>query len=411
MFRIALLTILLPLQYILYAKTQQWLGERHPHSRRAPTATTIVFLTFNLALVIVTIVRPRLLNPPSWFLLGAVYPFYIWYGATFLIGLVVLALSLTKLPFLVGMWLARRISFLHQKIDAWQSREPYQRFDASRRRFLRRGMYGITATSFAGISYGVFSSRTDHELTNVEFPIAGLHPHLQGFTIALLSDIHSSVFMTKHDMDVYVQHVNDLKADLIAVTGDFVNGLTEEVYPFTESFCNLKAPLGVYGVMGNHDFYAQDPETVAKEVNGCGVVLLRNDKVILKKGDARFYLLGIDDVGTPQRAANKMAIAIGSLPLLELPKILLCHRPYFVQQASEKRMDLVLSGHTHGGQIVFGHLGNVSVTPAALASPYVWGRYRVADTQMYVSRGIGTVGIPVRINCPPEITRIILTSA
>jgi predicted MPP superfamily phosphohydrolase len=272
-------------------------------------------------------------------------------------------------------------------------------------------MYGLTATSFAGISYGIFSSRMGHELTNVEFPMTNLPEQLHGFSIALVSDIHSSVFMTKHDMDAYVQYVNDLKADLIAVTGDFVNGLTEEVYPFAEAFCNLKAPLGVYGVMGNHDFYAPDPETVAREVDGCGVKLLRNDKVMIQKNGARFYLLGIDDVGSPERAANKMGIAMGPSPLRDLPRILLCHRPYFIQQASEKRMDLVLSGHTHGGQIVFGRLGDVSMTPAALASPYVWGKYRVADTHMYVSRGIGTVGIPVRINCPPEITRITLTKA
>jgi hypothetical protein len=272
-------------------------------------------------------------------------------------------------------------------------------------------MYGLTATSFAGTSYGLFYSRLAHETTSAEFPIRNLHPQLHGLSIALVSDIHSSVFMTKDDMDEYVRRVNDLRADLIVVTGDFVNGLTEEVYPFAESFSNLKASLGVYGVMGNHDFYAPDPDTVAREVDGCGVKLLRNDKVVIHKGDATFYLIGIDDVGNPERATHKMNIATGPTTLLDIPRILLCHRPYFIEQAAEKRIDLVLSGHTHGGQIVLGRFGNLMLTPAALASPYVWGKYRVADTHMYVSRGIGTVGIPVRINCPPEITKIVLTKA
>ena len=411
MFRILILLIILPLQYVLFSRARRWLKDRHPQNRWQKRALTILFLVFNGALVLVTILRPRLLDPPSWFLFGCVYPFYIWHSSTFLIGLVVAASALAKLPFVVGFWISRRFSFFRRKVEKLRAQESFQRFNASRRVFLRRGMYGLTATSFAGTSYGLLSSRMAHEATSAEFPIPNLHPQLNGLSIALVSDIHSSVFMTKNDMDAYVRGVNDLRADLIVVTGDFVNGLTEEVYPFAESFSNLKAPLGVYGVMGNHDFYAPDPDIVAREVDGCGVKLLRNDKVVIQKGDGKIYLIGIDDVGNPERAAHKMNIATGPTIPLDIPRILLCHRPYFIQQAAEKRMDLVLSGHTHGGQIVFGQFGNILMTPAALTSPYVWGKYRVADTHMYVSRGIGTVGIPVRINCPPEITKILLTRA
>jgi predicted MPP superfamily phosphohydrolase len=88
--------------------------------------------------------------------------------------------------------------------------------------------------------------------------------------------------------------------------------------------------------------------------------------------------------------------------------ILLCHRPYYFPQAAERSIDLVLSGHTHGGQVVFGQVGDAILTPAALASRYVWGEYRIGKASMYVSRGIGTVGVPIRINCPPEITLLTL---
>jgi predicted MPP superfamily phosphohydrolase len=90
------------------------------------------------------------------------------------------------------------------------------------------------------------------------------------------------------------------------------------------------------------------------------------------------------------------------------PRILLCHRPYFLKQAADQGIDLVLSGHTHGGQVVFGRFGDLTLTPARLASPYVWGPYSLGAAQMFVSRGIGTVGLPMRINCPPEIALIIL---
>ena len=211
-------------------------------------------------------------------------------------------------------------------------------------------------------------------------------------------------------MDGYCRGVMSLGADLIVVPGDFVNSQTSEVYPFAESFSALHAPCGVFGVMGNHDFYAGDPERVAREVDGCGVRLLRNDSVFIERGGARFALAGIDDVGRRETAAAYMRRALRSIPD-GTPRILLSHRPYFIGEAGLEGVDLVLSGHTHGGQIVLGQIGGITLTPAALASPYIWGKYRLGRTQMYVSRGIGTVGLPMRINCPPEITKITLRAA
>ena len=118
-------------------------------------------------------------------------------------------------------------------------------------------------------------------------------------------------------------------------------------------------------------------------------------------------MLGVDDVGVNNRAAIKLDEAIGYAPL-DIPRILLCHRPYYLNTARDKNIDLVLSGHTHGGQVVLGRFGDMVIAPSRLASKYVWGKYREGNTHMYVSRGIGTVGLPVRINCQPEITKITL---
>jgi predicted MPP superfamily phosphohydrolase len=276
-------------------------------------------------------------------------------------------------------------------------------------------MYGLTAASFSASAYGMLVGKNQHEVVEVLFAIKNLSLPLHGFTIALISDIHSSINMLKEEMDEYVKIVNGLQCDLILVTGDFVNSMTEEVYPFAEAFSSLRAPHGVYGVMGNHDFFAPQPEVVAKEVDACGVKLLRNDKIIISRnggGGANspsdsFYLVGVDDVGRPERAAAMIRNSVGYAPL-NIPKILMIHRPYFLEQAANENIDLVLSGHTHGGQIVFAQFGNVRIAPASLASRYVWGKYKIDNTQMYINRGIGTVGLPIRLNCPPEITKITL---
>src|SRR5205823_5243254 len=123
-----------------------------------------------------------------------------------------------------------------------------------------------------------------------------------GFTIALLSDVHSSVFMTKETMLRYARAANSLGADMIAVVGDFVNSRVDEVYPFAEAFSELKARDGVYGVLGNHDYYSRDVETVARNVNECGIKLLINDRVTLERQHKKLYLLGADDVGSGARA-------------------------------------------------------------------------------------------------------------
>jgi predicted MPP superfamily phosphohydrolase len=213
--------------------------------------------------------------------------------------------------------------------------------------------------------------------------------------------------MQRDQMEQYAKMVNGLKADMIAVTGDFVNSSVQEVYPFATAFSLLHAQDGVYGVLGNHDYYTRQVETVAKEVSDCGIRLLRNEHLVIERNGHGVCLVGVDDVGTRKRAGNYFDQA-----LLDsksgMTRILLCHRPYFFDEAKARDIDLTLSGHTHGGQIVFVRLGNDIIAPARIASPYVAGLYSQGRSHMYVSRGVGTVGVPIRINCPPEITKIVL---
>ena len=407
MFRVTIFAIVSGLQFLLYTRARRWARQRFPGSARAQTVLSLLFAVFGAGLVIALFVGPVAQHIPGWLNTIIARPFYIWEGATIALGLAILAGILIAFPVRLAVAALRRLPLTAQGLRRLTTHPAVARFDASRRTFLFRGMEGLTAASFGAATYGVFTGRSGYEFTDTSIRVHDLPPALDGFTIGLVSDIHSSSFMTKKQMDGYCGALMSLGTDLIVVPGDFVNSQTEEVYPFAESFSALHAPCGVYGVMGNHDFFAPDPERIAREVDDCGVKLLRNDSVIIGKNGARFALIGIDDVGRSERASSHMRSATRGLPDL-LPRVLLCHRPYFLDEAAAMGIDLMLSGHTHGGQIVLGHIGPLVLTPAAIASPYIWGKYSRGRTQMYVSRGIGTVGLPMRVNCPPEITRITL---
>ncbi|MDP1677725.1 MAG: metallophosphoesterase [Bacteroidota bacterium] len=282
----------------------------------------------------------------------------------------------------------------------------FKKFDASRRSFLQKGVIGLSAYSFVGATAGAVNGN-DFEVINKTIMIPNLPEQFKGFTIGMMSDIHSSVFMNKEDMDGYVSAMNALKTDLIVVTGDFVNSQTEEVYQFAEAFSNLKSPNGVYGCLGNHDYFAKDVELVAKKVDECGIKLLRNDAIKIEKDNSFFNLIGVDDIGRNVKPDDYMIRAL-SFVKNDQPKILLCHKPYYFSNAKNLGIDLTLSGHTHGGQVVFGKVDGTPISLAAFASKYIAGLYTLDKSQLYVNKGIGSVGIPFRINCPPELTVITL---
>lgn len=406
-FRIVLPLAIFVIQSILYWRLNRWLREKKPQAGWMRFLAAVPFVLFNGALIAIFVLRPRTLDCPQWFMLFCAYPFFVWHGATFFIGLVLLIAHMLGLPIRALATLSRRIPSTRDRIKEFESTGTFRQFDASRRTFLRRSMYGLTAVSFAGNAYGLIHEKTSFEITRAQFSLPHLSPALDGFTITLVSDIHSSIFMTKPEMEKYVALINELGSELIVIPGDFVNGQTDEVYPFAEAFSKLQAHFGAYGVLGNHEYYAGNVEKIAQEVNACGIRLLRDEHATIGRNGAAFSLLGVDDIRTPKMATEKIgAAAHGSHP--GIPRILLCHRPYFLPQASERNVQLMLSGHTHGGQVVLGHFGNTYIAPASLASQYVWGSYRYGATDMYVSRGIGTVGLPIRINCPPEITQITL---
>jgi hypothetical protein len=233
-----------------------------------------------------------------------------------------------------------------------------------------------------------------------------LPKELRGLRIVMIADIHSGPYMAKAELDAYVARINALTPDIILLPGDFVQSRNEEIEAVCDAFKKLDARHGVYGSTGNHDYF-DDADYISNELAHAGVRMLRNEHTLIEIKGKELALIGLDDVrhGHPFEA-----LFLKSVEGLDaqLPNIVLCHKPYYLEEASEYGVGLMVSGHTHGGQIVLARIFGAVITPAALISGYIEGHYRMDATQLYITRGIGMVGIPIRLNCPPEITVLTL---
>ena len=288
-----------------------------------------------------------------------------------------------------------------------------------RRRFIQSSAIALGGLAANVSILSAANTDEDSRIERIKIRIPGLPEELKGTTIGMISDVHSSLFMSRDRMERYATTLQSLKADLIVLPGDFVNSRSREVYPFAEAFSRQSAPLGVYGVTGNHDYYTREIELVAKGVEDAGIKLLRNENIRIEKNGKSFWLMGLDDKDiyevkdylkdgkTEKGIVENLVRGVQD----DEPKILLCHKPYPFEEYATLGVDLMLSGHTHGGQIVLGRLDRLNVSVASLASTYISGLYKAhanQNAQMYVSRGIGTAGIPLRVNCPPEVTHLML---
>lgn len=232
---------------------------------------------------------------------------------------------------------------------------------------------------------------------------------LDGFTIALLSDFHYDPYCSVHPIHSAVEIVNGLHPDLIALTGDFISVPqfgppakgAEDAEPCAAVLRKMQAPQGVWSVLGNHDADS-DSDRVTGALKAVGISTLSNKSSAIEKGGARFWLAGVDDVlqGLPD-----LPSALRGIPTQEAV-VMMVHEPDYADQVAEYPVDLQLSGHTHGGQVRVPFMRPLILPP--LAKKYVWGLFKIRELTLYTNAGIGTVNLPVRWNCPPEITLITL---
>ena len=254
---------------------------------------------------------------------------------------------------------------------------------------------------------GLINARRVPGVVEVEVPIRDLPPALQGFTIAQISDIHVGPTIKQNYLQAIVNKVNALHPDLIAVTGDLVDGSVAQLAPHTAPLAMLQARHGSYFVTGNHEYYSNADAWVV-EIRRLGLTVLMNQHVVLHHRGAPLVLAGVTDYTAhhfdPAQRSDPHA-ALAHAPAESAVKILLAHQPRSAEAAADAGFDLQLSGHTHGGQFFPWNLF------VPLQQPYVAGLNKLRDLWIYTSRGTGYWGPPKRLLAPSEITRLRLVTA
>ncbi len=311
-------------------------------------------------------------------------------------------LSIAIVAFVSIYWIGKMLVYPFRRLKKHPTNSSIMRINSSRRLFIKKTAIIAGAYTFVGSAYSIYN-RDEYEVNKVIISIPNLPGGLHGLTISMISDIHSGLFMTKEDVDIYVAEINKLKSDVIFIPGDFITSKTEEIFQVAKSLRDLRAPYGIYACLGNHDFFG-NPVEITKKLTDVGIRVLRNETTEILINGSHLILSGVDD----GIHANFKKVTLESSEA-HGPRILLCHKPYYFEKAVAGDYDLMMSGHTHGGQIVFARVFGYPVAPASLISKYISGLYRLGRSTMYVSRGIGTVGLPLRVNCPPEITLFKLT--
>ncbi len=276
----------------------------------------------------------------------------------------------------------------------------------SRRGFIVNSMnYGIVAAAAVSTGYGIAEAKQTPQVKSVPIKIDHLPPELEGFRIVQITDIHVSPTFRRASVEEIVAVVNTLDADIVVLTGDLVDGSVDQLGYDVAPLKQISSGSGNFFVTGNHEYYSGVIEWI-EEVKRLGFTVLLNEHVVITRGQARLLLAGVTDYrggnflpshrSDPQKALNGALQADA--------KILLAHQPKNIFDAAQAGYDLQISGHTHGGQFFPWNL------LVGFVQPYVSGLHIHQNTRIYVSRGTGYWGPPVRVGSPSEITLIKLVS-
>ena len=280
-----------------------------------------------------------------------------------------------------------------------------------RRKFLKIISSAVLLPAGGCSLYGTYVGRTKLKIDEHSLGFARLPAEMDGFSIVQISDIHAGVFMEEWELKPYLEIVNTLQPDIIVITGDIISWGTHYTKPVVQALSMLRAKQGVFAITGNHDFYG-DLDELCSRLEAANIKVLRNrwEKIDAANGSASLYLIGVDDIWAT-RYFHQKKISIPEI-ISDIPeknfKLLLSHNPNIFEEAAGYGIPLTLSGHTHAGQIILPFLENHGYSLARLIYKRDYGLYRKGDSMLYINRGLGVIGPPLRINCPREITKIVL---
>jgi predicted MPP superfamily phosphohydrolase len=337
-------------------------------------------------LLAATLILPRVLGftESAWI----AWPGYLWFGVAAYLFLTLLVLEPVRLA--LRRWVKRSSPTAEASTAS-----PV----LNRRLFLARASAVAAGAASVGlVGIGVPKAVGPPDVLRVEVGLRRLDPAFNGFRIAVVSDIHLGPLTGRAHTERIVRMINDTGPDLVAIVGDVVDGTVEELGSAAEPLRDLVSREGIFFVTGNHEYFVEDPPSWLHELERLNVQPLRNENTAIRRGAAAFDLAGVNDIAGEQRSdpPDFDRALKGVDP--SRPTILLAHQPVQVDKAAARDVDLQLSGHTHGGQMWPFHY------VVRLAQPSLAGLSTVGNTQLYVTRGAGFWGPPVRIGAPPDVT-------
>jgi len=312
---------------------------------------------------------------------------------------------------IVPILLIKDISRLFLALVRKFSSKKSDNIDKGRRKLVESSAWTVASLPFIIVSKGLFSTTHDFTVRNADIQLPSLPKSLDGLRIVQLSDLHLGSFYDYSSFQEVRRITNSLNPDIIVITGDFVNNKPSELKGNYKDLASLKADIGIFSCLGNHDHYMNDYDhnTLVKTINNSGANLLinRNERLIIN--NMPLNLVGIDNLGMRQNFGD-LRKAFENVDPNEI-SILLCHDPTNWDRNIRNKYpaDLTLSGHTHGGQVAW-EFNGFEFKPAKFVYKQSEGLYKNGENQLYVNRGIGTVGPPLRIGVKPEITNIVLKS-
>lgn len=336
--------------------------------------------------------------------------FWWWFVGSMLAFALVIAFGTVERATRVAAWAYRKARQRAKWRVAAASSSIADTVSPDRRHFLQQTAVLISATPFVAAGYGLLYSRLDVEVVRARIRLARLPKAFDGFRMAQLSDIHISPFTTADYIQRCAYITNELKPDLIALTGDYIAWDTEQQEEVVRTLAGLRAPFGVFGCLGNHEEESGTEESITRLFTAHGIHILRQARAPIVSGGETLNLIGIDEPHGEtetegRRDLNRKLRQIKELMMPETVNILLSHGdfPDMFDRVAELGIDLMLAGHTHGGQLSldFVHRG---LNLSHLIYDYTSGWYEKNGAQLYVNRGIGTTGFPIRLGARPEIS-------
>jgi predicted MPP superfamily phosphohydrolase len=275
----------------------------------------------------------------------------------------------------------------------------------NRREFLKVSGLAVGGGLVAATSYLAINDESQEPVIDrIPLAIKKLHPALEGLTIVQITDVHLYPMTQPELVKKSVLMANELNPDLVVLTGDYVWQDLAAIDELAPILSGLDAKYGVFSTLGNHDYWL-DADVVTAAMESAGLPVLINQGLSIQQGKGSIYIGGLDDGWSGHPNLDKTLEGVNSAEAV----ILLCHEPDLADQYSlDGRVDVQLSGHTHGGQIRFPGIGAL-VLPY-LGRKYDLGLYKVNDMLLYTNRGLGVISEPVRFNCPPEISQFVLHS-